>query len=371
MRLARTSLAAVRSAPRALQALQPFSTTTSARRASVVSLFGAEPMPGAPAPSATTAHASARAQAAAVDSERVAEERAVRIARRQTARDALARSKASGRFWTAARVETETEEKTLTVALDSRAVRHPATKEPLRLPARKRLLAHALALEWDQLTSVRQAGQGHRVPLMSLVCRALDLGGEEVEATAEVAARRATLVADLLRYLDTDSLLCWQDEGGEARELWVDNAPQQLTLHQLQERTATPILAFMRAHVWPGVRVEPVLGYAGAASTLLPRPHAPETRQAVQQWLEGLSGWDLAGVERATLAGKSLVVAARLVGGWRLPGQAPFTVEDAVAASNMEIAFQTALWGEVEDTHDVDAADMRRHFGSVILLVAE
>lgn len=89
-----------------------------------------------------------------------------------------------------------------------------------------------------------------------------------------------------------------------------------------------------------------------------------------------LSPWDLAGLERATLAGKSLLVGARLVVEWgqgsegiRQNGGQRFGIEDAVEACSVELRWQTGNWGEVEDTHDVEREDLRRQFGGVVVLV--
>ncbi len=369
------------------------------RTAKVVPIYGQGPPPDPPQPLSPRRRGGGDEGVDGVNgiSSREAEERAVRIARRQALAVRIRSGGTGGqRFWKAAGV-TEAEEKegpgsgegdakALLVNLDTRPLRHPTTRQVLRLPARKRLLAHALAAEWDQLASVRQAVmQGHRVPLMSLVCRAVDLERERAHLAAGggppgLAPMRATLVDDLLRYLDTDSLLCWapvdaEDAGADADTARDDRRPG---LRQMQERTCAPMLAHLTARVWPGVVLEPVLGAPGQANALFPRPHPPETRAAVRAWLERLDGWDLAGVERATLAGKSLVLAARLVAAWSPTaggadspaGQDSFSVDDAFAAANMETAFQTAQWGEVDDTHDVEQADMRRHFGSVILLVS-
>lgn len=46
-----------------------------------------------------------------------------------------------------------------------------------------------------------------------------------------------------------------------------------------------------------------------------------------------------------------------------------FGIEDALEACTAEVRWQTGRWGEVEDTHDVEKEDLRRQFGSVILLV--
>lgn len=94
--------------------------------------------------------------------------------------------------------------------------------------------------------------------------------------------------------------------------------------------------------------------------------------------MAGLPAWELVGLERAALAGKSLCVAARLVGEWseylRAKGEgragARFGVEEACEACSLEVRWQTGRWGEVEDTHDVEREDLRRQFGSVVLAVS-
>lgn len=90
-----------------------------------------------------------------------------------------------------------------------------------------------------------------------------------------------------------------------------------------------------------------------------------------------LSPWALAGLERATLAGKSLLIGARLVAEWgqgfeglRQKGGERFGIEDAVEACSVELRWQTGKWGEVEDTHDVEREDLRRQFGGVVVLVS-
>ena len=97
--------------------------------------------------------------------------------------------------------------------------------------------------------------------------------------------------------------------------------------------------------------------------------------------MTGLPAWELVGLERAALAGKSLCVAARLVVEWsevfnitdqRAESEKPekrFGIEEAAEACSLEVRWQTGRWGEVEDSHDVEKEDLRRQFGSVILIV--
>jgi ATP synthase F1 complex assembly factor 2 len=56
--------------------------------------------------------------------------------------------------------------------------------------------------------------------------------------------------------------------------------------------------------------------------------------------------------------------------GVRKAGQERFGIEEATEAASLEVLHQTEQWGEVEDTHDVDNADIRRQLGTVVLLVS-
>ena len=47
-----------------------------------------------------------------------------------------------------------------------------------------------------------------------------------------------------------------------------------------------------------------------------------------------------------------------------------FGVEEAAEACSLEVRWQTGMWGEVEDSHDVANEDVRRQLGSVILVVS-
>lgn len=249
------------------------------------------------------------------------------------------------------------------------------------MPLSKPYLAHAIALEWDHLTSAQQATKNHLIPLTSLVCRALDIAEDDAKhqgGGGGFAPVRTAVTEVLMRYLDTDSLLCWAPHPNEL--LAADEVP----LRELQERTAGEIIGYLSTHVWPGVEIEPVLD----EGLLLPKEQKPGVREVIQGWVMGLDTWDLAGLERAALAGKSLLGAARLVVEWSegsagralrdasRRGEAQenhkrtFGVEEAAKASSLEVDWQTGKWGEVEDTHDVEKEDLRRQLGSTVLLVS-
>jgi chaperone required for assembly of F1-ATPase len=78
------------------------------------------------------------------------------------------------------------------------------------------------------------------------------------------------------------------------------------------------------------------------------------------------------------LATKSLLVATRLLVEWsqefkhlhKNNSTGRFGIAEARQASSVEVTWQTDMWGEVDDTHDVDKEDVARQLGSVILLVS-
>lgn len=177
----------------------------------------------------------------------------------------------------------------------------------------------------------------------------------------------------LMRYLDTDSLLCWAPPPDD---------PEDASLRELQERTAGEIIGHLSTHVWPGVEIEPVLD----ETSIMPKRQKDGVREVIQGWVMGLDAWELVALERACLAGKSLLGGVRLVVEWSegsagragreiaaaqgLGNKRLFGVEQAARAASLEVAWQTRKWGEVEDTHDVEKEDLRRQLGSAVLLVS-
>lgn len=267
-----------------------------------------------------------------------------------------------------------------TIHLDKRPVRNPATKALLHIPPSKPHLATAVALEWDLLISAQQALKQHLIPLTSIASRAEDLAIADHAAacTSQPSRPRAEIVKMLMRYLDTDTLLCWAPARSSHSSTLLDDAEARSpgpTLRDLQMRTAQPIIGYLTTHVWPGVEIKPVLD----DGSIVPGSQPAGTREVICGWIGGLPAWELAGLERAVLAGKSLCVGVRLLVEWSeefaglrggVGAGGRFGVEEAAVACSLEVAWQTRLYGEVEDTHDVERADVRRQLGSVVLVVS-
>jgi chaperone required for assembly of F1-ATPase len=265
------------------------------------------------------------------------------------------------RFWTDVNVKES--EHGLQVFLDNRPVRNP-NKDILTIPFSKPQLATAVALEWD-LVSAQQALKHHYIPMTSLAARAIDIENADAKNDDRI---RKSIIRLCMRYLSTDTLLCWAPA-----HVLNDVKQNGKTLRELQEEVASGIIAYLTANVWPGVQIKPIL----EPDSIMPVDQPEMTKEVIRGWVSGLPAYELAGFERAVLASKSVMIATRLLHEWaeglseqRQPGaKKTFGIEEAAEAASLEVRWQTKAWGEVEDTHDVEKEDMKRQLGSVILLV--
>lgn len=253
--------------------------------------------------------------------------------------------------------------------LDTRPVR-TASRQVLTLSKSKRALASAVALEWDQLVSAQQALKQHYIPLTSITSRAIDIEAADREGNSTI---RDGILKTVMRYLSTDTLLCWAPE----KNIHDPNEGRtSANLRQRQRSVAEPIIGFLTTHIFPGVEIIEIL----SEDSIVPKSQPEMTTEVIRGWVSGLPPYELAALERGVLATKSLLIAARLVVEWsqewkhlqNRPGTdtARFGIEEAAEAATLEVAHQTEQWGEVEDTHDVEKEDMRRQLGSAILLVS-
>lgn len=263
----------------------------------------------------------------------------------------------------------EDDEGSLQVLLDSRPVR-TATRQTLILPKTRRALASAIALEWDQLVSAQQALKQHYIPMTSITSRALDIESADLQGNASV---RDNIVKMVIKYLGTDTLLCWAPEKNMHDPMQNQS---KKSLRQRQKEIAQPIIAYLTTHVFPGVEIVEILG----EDSIIPKSQPKMTTEVIKGWVAGLPPFELAALERGVLATKSLLVAARLLVEWSREWthlqnrpdleRTRFGIEEAEEAATLEVMHQTQQWGEVEDTHDVEREDLRRQLGSAILLIS-
>ena len=180
-----------------------------------------------------------------------------------------------------------------------------------------------------------------------------------------------------MRYLETDTLLCWAPEKNvhDPTGLAGASSGSKQTLRQKQIAIAEPVIAFLQTHIFPGVDIEPILD----EDTIMPKSQSQMTQEVIKGWLHRLPAFELAALERGVLATKSLLVAVRLLVEWSREFRhlqptentaGRFGIAQAAEACSIEVTWQTNMWGEVEDTHDVEKEDLARQLGSAILLVA-
>ena len=81
----------------------------------------------------------------------------------------------------------------------------------------------------------------------------------------------------------------------------------------------------------------------------MPRAQEPGTREVVQGWIDTLSPFELAGLERATLAGKSLLMAARLVCEWSEEGAGQASPVVGKGETQKKFGVEEAARGGVAD----------------------
>lgn len=195
------------------------------------------------------------------------------------------------------------------VRLDGRPLRTPG-RAPMML--RSRALAEAIAAEWDaQAEEVRPDS----MPMMQLASTAIDRVGKV----------RAEIIEAVARYAETD-LLCYRAEA------------HQPDLQERQTQVWQPLLD------WAALRYDAQLT---VSTGLMPTAQPKGACRALRAAVEGLDDMRLAGVQNATAACGSLVLALALFEG-------RITAEQAYEASQLDETFQIEQWGE-----DAEAAARR------------
>lgn len=250
------------------------------------------------------------------------------------------------RFWKS--VDIEESSMGYLVTLDKKPLKTPSAAT-LQIPSNKKTLATLIAAEWAQVSSanIRQ----HQLPLTSLAARAidhLDLHHRDRHGTIQL----------LLRYLDTDAVLIHID------------GPERF--QKMQDAEWTPI------RKWAETFFNTPISHLPADRGIVPHKQSAETKASATKWIETLDKWELAAFERSVYVTKSFLLSTLLVEsqkqGLSSTGKAvkagAMGVEEIANLATLEVRYQTGLWGEVEDTHDVDHVDIRRQLASAVILIS-
>ncbi|KIV95871.1 hypothetical protein PV10_03473 [Exophiala mesophila] len=348
---------------------RPISTTSNVK-ATALPITGAGPPPSAPVPQPSSY--SDRISERKRKADLLEKGKEIRASEQASSSSGKKTNPLKRRFWKDVHVKESPDGSAYHIYLDTRPVRTP-NRSLLSIPRTKPHLAHAIAIEWDLLESAQQALKNHFIPMTSIAARAQDISEAEAGGSRN-SADRAEIVKVMMRYLDTDTLLCWAPAHHSHDAALVEQHENRVeSLRDIQIRIAKPIIGHLNATIWPGVEIKPVLD----EGSIMPIQQSDVTRSVIQGWISGLPPYELAALERAVLAGKSLLIGARLLVEWseefrdlQRSTESRFGIEEAAEASSLEVKWQTGMWGEVEDTHDVENEDLRRQLGSAILLVS-
>lgn len=271
------------------------------------------------------------------------------------------------------------------VQLDGKPLKTPLGF-PMALPPQKKAMAHLVAHEWANLPDLKV--KTNALPLTSVVARAIDLETvytQNLPNSDEIATKIGNLEdvrLNILRYLDTDTCLIFtftEEYEGKLR------VKQDELYFPLIEEYNDFFTAYGHKHnlLEDGYKIE--LSYLDCETQgLRGNRQTITTQTVVLHWLEQLNMYDLVALEKAILMSKSFLCGATILRSnvsnetdmkelYQVnkndPSEYYFkTIDEVVELGNLETIFQTAEWGEVEDTHDVDKVDWLRNLTSAALL---
>lgn len=270
------------------------------------------------------------------------------------------------------------------ICLDEKPLKTPLGNK-LTIPQEKHQLAQLVSHEWDTLSDLKI--KPNSLPLTSMVSRAVDL--QHVHGAPTVDMNLVSKIGSLqdikinmLRYLDTDTCLIFTTEDDNEGRL-------RKRQHELYRPLIAEYEAFFTAyahkHSLLGEEDKISLSYLDCETDGL-RGNAQDsiTQTVVLHWLDQLPIFDLVALEKAILSSKSFLCGASVLRSNATDPSAVAelyqvnkldpknyfrrSVEEIVECGNLETIFQTAEWGEVEDTHDVDNADWLRNLSSAALV---
>eukprot|EP00158_Paraphelidium_tribonemae_P001504 Partr_v1_DN24487_c0_g1_i1_m66521 putative ATP synthase mitochondrial F1 complex assembly factor len=233
------------------------------------------------------------------------------------------------RFWKEVEVDGNSKDGYV-IKLDGRQLKTPGTNV---LTVTSKPLALLVAAEWQNQEGILK--RTHSLPITSLVSRSID--HFESRDAREVVAR-----GFLAKYLDTDTLCCRHEY------------PQRLV--DLESQSWTPIVEWARDRFKVDILT---------TTSLLGLKQPVETRDRLVSHVVATYGpGKMAAFEKAVMQSKSFLVALALM-------ERAVTVEQASFAARVEYISQAGQWGEVEDTHDVDAAEMARQLGACAAMLLQ
>lgn len=276
------------------------------------------------------------------------------------------------KFWQNIELNERIDSQTIHIQMDSRTIRTPMGNE-LAVPKDQILLANLLKYEWKTLDTL--TAKAYSLPLTSLISRCIDLesahkGTIDPETVAKCNGDRESIIKDLLRYLDTDTLLVFSPRSELEGELRKE-----------QDELYLPIIKGIEGLLYRYLpdsskikETDFVLKKLDSDIDGLRGNKQPENiALAATNYLKSLSYWNLAVFEKTVMITKSFICGIILCENTIRETNIPSLqcdVKDIEKLCTLETIHQVKKWGEVEDTHDVNKVDMLRNISAASIVAS-
>ncbi|KAL3235055.1 Protein ATP12, mitochondrial [Nakaseomyces bracarensis] len=272
-------------------------------------------------------------------------------------------AKTGEKFWEKVGLK-ETDDKVY-LQLDSKTMKTPLGNE-LAFDSKRKLLALMLKKEWSNLHEL--GSSKFSLPLTSLVSRCIDLQTTsdpncDPELVAKIGGSTDVIKNQLLRYIDTDTLLVFSPA-----------AEFEGALRKEQDRLYLPIITkieeFLSQRAPESSKIKLQILDADIHG-LRGNVQSEEVKRAATKYMDSLSLWDLAIFEKTVLTTKSFICGVLLLESLtnvHTEQMLAHSLEDIIRLATLETIFQIERWGEVEDTHDVDKRDIKRNLASAAIV---
>ncbi|KAL6947272.1 hypothetical protein ACO0QE_002151 [Hanseniaspora vineae] len=290
-------------------------------------------------------------------------------------------SKNLNKFWTQIGLTKDSKGHSSTITLDSKPIRTPLGHN-LTIPASKPTLSFLLLNEWANLPNLKI--KPHSLPLTSIVARCIDLqkslneevlqqASENSELSDEIISKigcsnREDLYPQLLRYLDTDTLLCFSPRAEFEGKLRDEQDERYLPIIAKVEKFMNknfPYLGASNVKANEATQEKFKLQILDAdLHGLRGNQQDSVTKSVAINFLDSLSLWDLVIFEKTVLSTKSFICGLLLLNNQTFN----VSMNEIIRLSTMETLHQVDRWGEVEDTHDVDKRDISRNVNAASIV---
>lgn len=277
------------------------------------------------------------------------------------------------KFWQNINLNTEVDFGFIHIQMDSKTIRTPMGNQ-LKVKEDQLLLAYLLKNEWNNLETL--SSKSYSLPLTSLTSRCIDLetahkGGVDPDLISKCNGDRDLIIRDLLKYLDTDTLL-----------LFAPKAELDGSLRKEQDCLYLPIIDGIENLLYTYLPKKSEIkrenfklrkldsDIDGLRSNIQPDC----IREASTNYIKALSYWNLAVFEKTVMMTKSFICGILLCENaikTKIIPSLKCNIEKIERLASLETIHQTEKWGKVEDTHDVNKVDLLRNISAAYILVSK